>query len=269
MNVATHDAFDRRVQRYVQIASDGLAESQRDIMASYAARGVLQSGPRLKRQAEVRNQVLGELTEWCLSEVAALPGDVTRHWIVHKHSIQRALSHFMTESRAYVSAQAAPFRPGALKAIEEILDKADAHVRAELDEFGAGVWRSRSPRQENSVTNNNVTITNSTVGMVQQAGNHAHQQSDSQIDIGAIQQALDAFERATANAQISDQARAEISVEIETIRPQLKKAVPSAVIVREGLISLRNIVEGVAAGALLTPQFGALMAAALPLVGAG
>jgi len=116
------------------------------------------------------------------------------------------------------------------------------------------------------VTSNNVNVgSGSTVGSIQQAGNAAHQQSGSTIDINSVQQALEEFERAVSEAELSEEARSEIGVEIETIRPQLKKAAPSAVIVRESLKTLRNIVEGLAAGAL-TPQFVALMAAASPLI---
>lgn len=119
------------------------------------------------------------------------------------------------------------------------------------------------------MTNNTVNIGDgATVGSIQQAGANAHQQSAATFDVGSIQQALDQFERVAVDPTISEEVRAAICAEIETIRPQLKKATPSAVIVREGLKSLRNIVEGVAGG-LLTPQFATLMTAALPLIGAG
>lgn len=267
MSVEFGDAFDRRVLRHKEIASERLADAQEQVMAEYAARGLLRSGPRLKRQAQVRNEHVADLTQWCLSEVLALSGDTSANWNEHGHSISSGLKDFMSASRVSVRAAAAPFGVSVVEAIDGILDKADAHTLAELGEFSSGVWRPRASAMETAV-NNSVNLTNSTVGSIQQAGSHAHQQSDNTLDIGSIQQALDAFDRAAAEADLSEQERAAIRAEIETIRPQLGKPAPSAVIVREGLKSLRNIVEGVAAGALLTPQFGALMAVALPLIGA-
>lgn len=268
MNVATRDAFDRRVQRHVEAASERQVEARRQIMAEYAARGLLRSGPRLKRQAQVRNEELADLVEWCLSEVAALPGVMASHWNEHGHAIRGMLTAFMADSRAPVLADGAPFGAAAEKALAVILDKGDACALAELDEFGSGVWRPRSPSREVSMTNNTVNVGDgATIGSIQQAGDHAHQQSAATVDVSSIQQALDQFERAVGDAAISEEVRSAICTEIETIRPQLKKPEPSAVIVREGMKTLRNIVEGVAGG-LLTPHFAALMTAVLPLIGA-
>lgn len=269
MSVAFRDAFDRRIQRHAEKASGQLAEAQRQVMAESSARGLLKSGPRLEQRAQVRNEHLADLADCCLSEVMGLPGDVTSSWNEHGHVIRGSLADFMKESRAPVLSGGAPYGAAAEDALAEILDRGDAYALAELYEFGSGVWRPSLPREEVSVTSNTVNVGDgATVGSIQQAGNHAHQQSANTLDIGSIQQALDAFDRAAAEVDLSEQARAAIRAEIETIRPQLSKPAPSAVIVRESLKSLRNIVEEVAAGALLTPQFGALMAAALPLIGA-
>lgn len=266
MSVEFHDAFDRRVLRHVEIASEQVAEAARQVMAEYAARGGLKSGPRLKRQAEVRNEHVADLAQWCLSEVLNLPGSTPAHWNEHSHAIRGSLTAFMSESRGSVSSAAAPFGPAVVQAIDAILDKADASTLAELDEFTAGVWRPRGPSKETAVTNT-INVTNATVGNIQQAGNHAHQQSTNMLDIGTIQQALDAFDRAAADAELSAQTRAAIRAEVATIRPQLSKPAPSAVIVRESMKTLRNVVEGLAAGAL-TPTFVALLHAAAPLIGA-
>jgi hypothetical protein len=266
VSVDFHDAFDRRVLRHVETASEQLAEAERQVMAEYAARGLLRSGPRLKRQAQVRNEHLADLAQWCLSEVLNLPGNTSMHWNEHSHSIRGSLTGFMSASRGSVSSAAAPFGPAVVQAIDAILDKADANALAELDEFGAGVWRPRGPSRETAVTNN-INVTNSTVGSIQQAGNNAHQQSANTLDIGSVQQALDAFDMAVADAELGEQARAAIRAEVETIRPQLSKPTPSGVIVRESMKTLRNVVEGLAAGAL-TPTFIALLHAAAPLIGA-
>ena len=266
MSVDFHDAFDRRVLRHVETASEQLADAERQVIAEYAARGLLNSDPRLKRQAQVRNEHLADLAQWCLSEVLSLQGNTSMHWDEHSHSIRGNLTGFMAASRGSVSSAAAPFGPAVVQAIDAILDKADANTLAEMDEFGAGVWRPGGPTRETAVTNS-INVMYSTVGSIQQAGNNAHQQSANTLDIGSIQQALDAFDLAVSDAKLGEEDRAAIAAEVETIRPQLSKPAPSAVIVRECLKTLRNVVEGLAAGAL-TPTFIALQQAAAPLIGA-
>lgn len=266
MSVALHEAFDRRLLRHIEVTLERLAEADGQLIAQYAAKGLVRSGPRLKRQAQERNQHLDELVQWCLSEVLHLQGDADRNWNEHSHSIRGGLATYMSATRSSVVSGAVPFGPSVVQAIEVILDKADAGAFAELDDFGAGVWRPKSAR-ETSVTNNSVTITNSTVGSIQQAGDGAVQQSADAQNIGSIRRALEAFERAVAEAQISEHIRSEIQHEVETLVPQMRKAAPSAVIVRESLKTLRNIVEGTAGGVLALP-FAALLHAAAPMIGA-
>lgn len=260
-----HDVFERRLQRHIDKAADRLAEAQRGVMASYSAKGLLNSGPRLKRQAQVRNEAVADIMNWCLCEVMDFSKANGMRPQVHGQQVRPALEAFMLSSRGSFSFQ--QFGPAAANAIVDIMDKADAHIAAELDEFAVGAWRPK-PTEGGSVTNNSVVNNGGSIGNLQQGGDGAQQQIVTTADIQALTQALEAFAEAAQSAPVAPEVRAAISVEIETIRPQLNKPTPSAVIVREGLKSLRNVLEGVAGG-LLTPQFAALMAAAMPLIGAG
>ena len=232
-------------------------------MAYHAANGMLGSGARLKRQARVRNEAVADIVDWCLSEVASFSKANGMRPQAHGDQVRPALEAFMRNSREKLTFEA--FGPAVTKAIAEILDKADAHHIAELDEFAVGAWRPREPGKETSVTNNNVNNYGGTVGSVQQGGDGA-QQVVTTFDVAAMRQALDAFEQATASVELPAELRQAIAAEVDTLRPQLKKPTPSEVIVRESFKTLRSLVEGVAAGTL-TSAFVALATAAAPLMG--
>lgn len=261
-----HQVFEARLKRHIDAAADRLVEAQRNVMASHAAKGLLQSGARLKRQAAARNEAVAEIVDWCLVEVADFSKKHGMRPEAHGNQARPALEAFMRSSREKLTFEA--FGPAASKAISEILDKADANFNAELDEFAVGAWRPRRPNGETSVTNNNVTVNNSNGVSVQQAGDGAQQYSASSFDAGAMWEALDGFERAVLAAELSQEVRDAIAAEVETIRPQIKKANPSAVILKESLKTLRTVVESAAAGAL-TPSLLAVGAAAAPLIGLG
>lgn len=115
------------------------------------------------------------------------------------------------------------------------------------------------------VTTNNVTMFGSQIGSLQQAGAGAAQQNSGSFDVSAFRSALDSFDEAVIKSNLDEQERAALRAEIETMRPQLSKPQPNPVVITEGLKTLRNIVEGIAAG-LLTPAFVQLAATAAPLV---
>lgn len=98
-------------------------------------------------------------------------------------------------------------------------------------------------------------------GLVQQAGDGATQCAVVRFNAGVAQSALEDFVVALNNsATVPDQIKSAAMIEVETIRPQLKKAAPNVSIVREGLHSLRNILEGVVGG-LLATKLAAVLAA--------
>ena len=105
---------------------------------------------------------------------------------------------------------------------------------------------------ESSMTSNTVHVgSGAVIGNMQLAGDGAQQHGTATINIGAIQKALEEFERALdADTEISAEDKGAIRAEIDTIRPQLRKQQPSPVILREVLKSLRSIVEASASGVL-------------------
>ena len=119
------------------------------------------------------------------------------------------------------------------------------------------------------MTNNIVSVQNSVVGTVQQAGDMASQHSETSVSVEALASALEAFARFTGDARISDATRAAVFAEIDTLRPQLAKPSPNPVIVKEALKSLRSVAEGVVGGVLVEALMPVMLAAGPVLHGWG
>jgi len=268
MSVPTGSQVRARFERRIEQADESLKEAQRGVLAQFTAKGALFSGARLKKQAQVRNEHAHALIELCLEEVTHLPGQQRDiNWAIYGPFLLERLDAFLERSRDGL----APEKLGgaaAARDIAEILDKADARLRAELADFGAGLWRPRRPTGGVNVSNttNNVTAINSPIGTLQQGGAGAKQNATTELNVALLKEALDAFEGTLATADIDQILREAINVEIATIRPQLSKAQPNGTIVGEGVKSLRNLAEGVAAG-LLTEMLLPVLAAAAPFLG--
>src|SRR5262249_6246003 len=88
------------------------------------------------------------------------------------------------------------------------------------------------------------------------------------LKIDEAKSALAAFEAAMKTVQLSKPQSDEVMAELNTISAQLSKPSPSLVILQEAGRSLRNIVEGVAAG-LMTPSVLAVAPALWSALGLG
>ena len=83
---------------------------------------------------------------------------------------------------------------------------------------------------------------------IQQGSPNATQTVSIHLNIGDVERAVAAFEVALASADLPAVTVAELKGDIATIRAQLSKAAPMPGILREAGRSMRNIVEGIAAG---------------------
>jgi hypothetical protein len=89
----------------------------------------------------------------------------------------------------------------------------------------------------------------------------ANQSIEITVNVGAVADALTRFEAAIAAAELPSKAMDELLADVNTLKAQLAKPSPSALILREAGNSLRNVTEGIVGG-MLTP---AIMTAAGPL----
>lgn len=256
-------AFHDRVRRHVVDALRQYRDEQKAVSHEMAAKGLGNSGPHLRRRVEVLRKWMVLLTDQCFEDVTRLPGTQSMHRIVHADFLADQLGEFLTQAESEVLI----FDPGpaATNAIKQEMRPIREALEHDLRDFQAQLWRPRSQGKAASVTHNTVNVHGSTVGSIQQAGDGAMQTATVHLNVGAVQTALDEFVTALDASGLPDEVRHAAMIEVETIRPQLKKPAPNVSIVREGLHTLRNIVEGVAAGLLSTKLTTLLLAAGIAL----
>ena len=252
-------AFNERVRRHVSESLRQYRDELRAVSHEMAARGLGNSGPHLRRRVEVLRKWTQVLTDQCFDDVTRLPGTQSMHRMVHADFLSQQLHDFFQQAEGDVLFT--DFGDAATNEVKRLIGTIRDELNHDLRDFQAGLWRPRAQGQGAPVTNNTVNIHGSSVGSIQQAGERATLIASGEFNAGAVAQALETFAKTVEQAQLSDQMRKEISLELDTIRPQLTKAAPNTSIVREGLHSLRAIVEGTASS-LLATAFLALLKAA-------
>lgn len=112
----------------------------------------------------------------------------------------------------------------------------------------------------------NILNIQSMIGSQIQQGTHGSTQSQtiSVKDIAAIENLLTQVKSALGSLQMQDEVHREAEAEIQTVEAQLKSSKPKSAIIRESLVTLRALIEGVASNALaagLLPLFVPVAAA--------
>jgi hypothetical protein len=255
-------AFSDRVRRNVAEVLRLYRDEQRAVSHEMAAKGLHNSGAHLRRRVEVLRKWMVALTDQCFEDVTRLPGQQSIHRIFHADFLADQLGGFLRQAEGDVLI----FDPGpaASTAIKLQIGTIRDGLGHDLRDFQAQLWRSRSQGKAASVTNT-VNVHGSNVGSIQQAGGGATQAATVHFNAGAVQNALDEFVAALEASGVPGDVKSAAMIEVETVRPQLKKLAPNVSIVREGLHSLRNIVEGVAAGLLATKLAALLLAAGIAI----
>jgi hypothetical protein len=241
-------AFQERVRRHVNEALRQYQDELRAVSSDMASRGLANSGPHLKRRIEVLHKATQALTDKCLEDVTHLPGTQQMHRTVHAGFLSQQLHEFFSQAEGDV------FIPNVIGAAHEEVKRQVETIRqginSDVREFQAELWRPRVQGLGSSVTNNTVNVHESTIGSIQQAGDGSAQTASSEFNMAAASEALEAFAMELERAQLSGDVRNAVRLELETIRPQLKKSAPNKTILNEGLRSVRTILEGVASAAL-------------------
>jgi hypothetical protein len=130
-------------------------------------------------------------------------------------------------------------------------------------------WVKHKRAQENAApAGNSITIGVMTGSTIQQGSPSATQTVSIRLDRGDVESAVAAFEAAVDAADFPAATVAELKGDIATIRAQLSKASPMPSILQEAGRSMRNVVEGIAAG-LFTPEVLAAAPALWAALGLG
>jgi hypothetical protein len=139
-------------------------------------------------------------------------------------------------------------------AMEDYIDKKlrefDEVLEFKIRQFDVGFFDSQEPEVPHMA--NTINIGTMTGSAIQQGSPHAKQAVQMTLNVEAVRDALAAFEAAIQGINLSENVRTEIIADINTIRAQLAKPSPNVNILKEAGKSVRNVLEGIAAG-LMTP----------------
>jgi len=255
--------FEDRVRRLVSEGVHHYRDELRAVASETASKGLGNSGAHLRRRVEVLRKWTVTVTDHAFEAVTRLPGTQSMHREVLGDFLAEQLRSFLQQAEGDVLI----FAPGpaATNAIKEMIGTIRDGLESDLREFQTGVWRPRSHGHAASVTHNTVNVHGSNVGAVQQAGQGSLQSAVVHFNLETVRTSLEEFAIALRDSNIPEQIKREAMIEVETIRPQLRKATPSIPIVQEGLHSLRNILEGVVAGVLANKLTALLIAAGIAI----
>lgn len=243
----TLDAYRRDLERALEDKLDDARRACTEMILQFTGAGQFDgSGMRLQGEIIARKNLQDSMDVALLKRRRAfniLPGDSeilissTRELMIdHIDNLLTSLIPKLYPRGGDVSGPYENLRHNLIDQMERLFDS---------DELGFYA-------SDASTTNNTVNVgSGAVIGNVQLAGDGAQQHGTATINIGAIQKALEEFERALdADTEISAEDKGAIRAEIDTIRPQLRKQQPNPVILREVLKSLRSIVEASASGVL-------------------
>jgi hypothetical protein len=257
-----NDHLDK-TRRSLAAEIDALQSSLAGIYSDHAARGILTSSMTVQRvwAETVKSGVAG--IEIALRELQRTiqstklnPKELRDHTVNELENFRLQLEAIGREKSSNV----------VQVGMEAFVDRENAKLREDLRymirQFDVGFFQP-SQGEAKMTTNNSITV-HSLVGNISQNSPNSTQSTN--IDVGDLRYALASFSEALKAAALPSEKLDEILSDVATIHAQLSKQSPSGGIIQEAGKSIRNVIEGVAAG-LLTPQVSITAVALFRAVG--
>jgi hypothetical protein len=237
-----------------------------DIGASHAQRGLGMSGVVI---AAIFADVQKEFEEGIADALGELKRAI-RTTKLDRHELRQAalqcLENFTIGCKAATGADRFRSLPSMGDYIDRRLREFDEVLRFKIRQFDVGFLDPQEPEVPH--VSNTINVESMIGSTIQQGSSRATQTVQFTLNIGATGAALSAFEAAIQGVDLSENVRAEIMADIDTIRTQLAKPSPNITIVHEAGKSVRNVLEGIAAG-LLTPSISAAALTLWSTIGLG
>jgi hypothetical protein len=217
--------------------------------AEAAARGTLRSGNTYLLIAKEARKGFETGIEKALGELkrAARITELDRTQL--RELTVQALMNFAPQMKALLDDSGIGPIPGNI--INQDKGSFDQHLLFVIRQFDVGFFQPAEP--ETPGVHNAINVGSMIGSTIQQGSPAATQTAQITLNVHLARTALAELESALSNANLSHTVRDEMLADVRTIGAQLSKPTPSTSIVREAGRSLRNVVEGVAAGALTQP----------------
>lgn len=245
-------AFDQRMKRRL---SEMLEDARRDfgaVDAQMAARGLFNSGARIRGQLDKIKTHVEKATDWALIEANGLPGQphVTR-MVVAPHLKANLDAHL---NGLFDAVRWLQDQPSIVKVIADERGKMLSSLNGELSDFEAGLWHPKNGQQAGTNVTNTVNVHGPNNGVIQQAGDGATQIASQ------AEGAIDEFLAKLAATAIAEDVKQEMRAQAETLRIQAKRAAPNRTVMQAVMDELHQLALGVG-GNVLTPYVVTLAAA--------
>jgi hypothetical protein len=257
------DDFTARIDWHLNKA---LACGQRGIKSierKSNAEGSYRSGARIKGTFET---ALSEFDKGIFATLGELKR-VTLLGVLDMWELRRITHNRLQDFAAHMKAVTKPeqlkeFGPAAT--IDQMLLEFDERLTSALRQFDVGFEEPRLPKEQ-QVTSNSIRIETMIGGGIQQ-GTHGSSQVITHVDAPTALRAIEGLEVELSQAS-STPTIVELRADLAAIRAQLSKSSPSHSILTESTRSVRNVAEGILAGAMTnrTVQLAADLLRALGL----
>ena len=261
----TIDDFSDNIRWHLKKAADRGGVAVAEVMARLAKAGALQSGRAVLLIFDAVRKEFDAGIETALGELKRSARITKLDPRELRQVTMTFLDQFMVEMKSITRSE--QYRSLVKQVIDEKLAEFDRHLAFAVRQFDVGFFNPTEPEVP-SASNNSINIGAMHGSAIQQGSHHGVLVNQFKLNADEARTALGALEVALKAITISEEQRVDMSAEIATIRAQLSKTSPSVAIIQQAGHSLRNIVEGMAAG-LMTPTIIATAPALWSALGLG
>jgi hypothetical protein len=245
----TINDFLDNVRWHLAKAVDRAGRSVGSVTAQLNSKGALNSGRAIIMIFDAVRIEFDAGIDTALGELKRTINRTTLNRADLRQAAVSCLENFAIEMK--VLTRADQYRSIAAQAVDERLTAMDRHLAFAIRQFDTGFLDPSEPERPN--VNNSINVGTMTGSAIQHGSPGGTQSVQFNLKIDEAKSALAAFESVIKTVQLPKSQLDEVTAELSTITAQLSKPSPSLVIVQEAGRSLRNIVEGIAAG-LMTPS---------------
>lgn len=260
----TPNDFLDNIRWHLEKALTRTGQSLNRMRAEHAKNGVLQSSMTCQRTFEIVRAEFEAGVEVTLGELKRAIRTTTLDRNGLRQLAVQTLENFAAQAKALMADDMC--RRLMAAAVDKNQRSLEEHFSFMIRQFDTGFYEPQEPEVPH--VHNAINIGSMSGSTVQQAGAGSHQNVQYNLQFDQIRAAVTSFESATRAADLPKNVLNDIIADLETIKAQLSNPSPSPTILQEAGKSLRNVVEGVAAG-ILTPPVVAVAPALWSALGLG
>lgn len=254
----TPEIIGKRLDYLLASAEETLLLGFRDITARAAHAGALGGSRTMLMRAACLGDALDDFVATALLDLPAIERGGANPEQFYEE-LRGKVTQLKLRGMAAVEISPAFGGPSATAIVGGEVAKRLARALDKIAQYQAGFDRPTSPTASNAIS-----ITGSQGVVVQQGSPAANLTAT--VEVRAVQEVLRSLEAEMPWAGLDDEVAEEFRAEIETMKAQLRKRSPSAIVLREAAKTIRSLAENIGASAI-GPSVLALVQPLLVAVG--